>query len=271
MRRDVVRLLAAAAGLATVERPVGIVSGDAMTLVAHAGVSVVPYAGADGATLLRALADEPRAVIYDVDGVSDHTAHLLATFDVLDHYLAGWPATPVLVRVTDDTVRQVLRFHRVSERVTSWRAMNAAMSAGRRLPEVPRAVLELECSPKAARTARDFVRRSPLLPADETLADTAILLVSELVTNAVQNAGTPITVTLSSSVPAAGQGRAAVRIAVRDGGEGRPVLLSTAADMEHGRGLFHVDSLSRNWGIIPLEQGKAVWAVVDGTDRPMSW
>jgi anti-anti-sigma factor len=90
----------------------------------------------------------------------------------------------------------------------------------------------------------------------------AQLVASELVTNAVVHAGTPIDLTLRLSRPH-------LHIAVRDGGDGRARLAGIMDEAaESGRGLVLVDALSQAWGNFVPTSGKVVWAVV--RVRPLS-
>jgi len=88
--------------------------------------------------------------------------------------------------------------------------------------------------------------------ADEIL-DEAAIVVSELVTNAIQ-AGTQVA-TLTLSV-----GRDRVRIGVTDDAGGRPRVARSGPQDEHGRGLQIVDALCRDWGVTRTGNGKQVWA-----------
>jgi anti-sigma regulatory factor (Ser/Thr protein kinase) len=96
------------------------------------------------------------------------------------------------------------------------------------------------------------------------LAETAELLVSELVTNAVRaSAGLPArhlglpTVQLWLSAD-----HERVLIEVWDADERMPVCEQPDPSAEHGRGLFLVETLSENWGTYRPAgyPGKIVWA-----------
>ena len=84
----------------------------------------------------------------------------------------------------------------------------------------------------------------------------AVLLTSELVTNAVLHGLTPVTVLVSDD-------GVRVRVEVADGRPGPLSLPSEgpAADRISGRGLGIVDHLADRWGCRPQQDpaGKVVW------------
>lgn len=109
----------------------------------------------------------------------------------------------------------------------------------------------------AARIARHWLAAQIGHLTDE-VSETAALLVSELVTNALRY-GRPAVVArmrLTGSL---------LEVAVRDHGEAAPVPppSSTHPDTHEpsGRGLYIVDKLATDWGIQPLGPGlgKVVW------------
>ncbi|MGC9382211.1 ATP-binding protein [Streptomyces sp. MH13] len=91
---------------------------------------------------------------------------------------------------------------------------------------------------------------------------TAELVISELVTNAVQYAGTrsvSLTVRLDVDV---------LRIEVCDSSPVLPQPGLPDADSEGGRGLFLVAALSDRYHAEPMENGKRCWAEIDLIARP---
>ena len=113
--------------------------------------------------------------------------------------------------------------------------------------------LPLPGQPRDAAAARAFLRGvlTGRLP-DETL-DTAELLVSELVTNAIQHAGTELTVDIA-------HGPDVLRVAVTDGDPHlRPAR--RPAD-ERGRGLTLIAALTQAWGVRDVPGGKQVWCLL---------
>jgi anti-sigma regulatory factor (Ser/Thr protein kinase) len=102
-------------------------------------------------------------------------------------------------------------------------------------------------------------------------ADTAELLVSELVTNAVRFAGSPTSAPQYSGRVKPGLIWLSVRhfgesllIEVFDTDANPPVLTDAAEDAENGRGLLLVDALSREWSyFFPACGGKVVYCVIE--------
>ena len=99
----------------------------------------------------------------------------------------------------------------------------------------------------ARRVVRDAIG-SELGP----VADTLLLLVSELVTNAVLHARSTATVRLDL-------GTDAVRVEVQDGEERLPGVVDPDVDREGGRGLQMVEQLADRYGWTRLGDGKSVW------------
>jgi anti-sigma regulatory factor (Ser/Thr protein kinase) len=81
----------------------------------------------------------------------------------------------------------------------------------------------------------------------------AELLISEVVTNAVLHAHSPVEVVLRDP-------GGALRVEVSDESEVLPVFVESAHTFDdHGRGLPLVRDLSDQWGIIENDSGKTVW------------
>ncbi|MEU9618482.1 MULTISPECIES: ATP-binding protein [unclassified Streptomyces] len=100
---------------------------------------------------------------------------------------------------------------------------------------------------------------------DEPLAETLILLISELVTNAVVHTGCPAVLRmLFGSTGAAGT----VRVEVADASCRPPQQRHAAGEDTGGRGLELVDGLADRWGWQPEGAGKRIWCEVD-RDAPL--
>jgi signal transduction histidine kinase len=103
-------------------------------------------------------------------------------------------------------------------------------------------------------TARRFVESKLREWKLDRLVDDALLVISELVTNAITHAASSCRVRLSIN-------SSTLRIDVVDGGTGTPEPRPPSETHEHGRGLHMVDAVTSAWGLeeVPGE-GKLVWA-----------
>ncbi|HEY5987463.1 MAG TPA: ATP-binding protein [Streptosporangiaceae bacterium] len=114
-------------------------------------------------------------------------------------------------------------------------------------------------SPQASGLARLATRETLVSWQLAHLVDTAILLVSELVGNALQHArsnGTSPELRLEAT-------QARLRIEVHDA-DPRPPQLCLPGDLdEAGRGLMLVEAFAAKWGVRETKTGKAVWAEMD--------
>lgn len=131
--------------------------------------------------------------------------------------------------------------------------------------------LELAPDPRSPGLARDFV--TWVLDEWELsrLADTARLLTSELVTNAVLHAGTALTLRVVRDTR-----RSMVRISVWDASPALPRRKRYSELATTGRGLAMIDNAAQAFGVETMTDGKEIWVelpipnepdgrVVDGT------
>ncbi|MEU7017243.1 ATP-binding protein [Streptomyces sp. NPDC046385] len=84
-----------------------------------------------------------------------------------------------------------------------------------------------------------FLRRSGV---PQETADDVVLVVSELVTNAVRHGQGEISLRALAS-----NGRVAITVSTQ--GSGRAVVREADLDAESGRGMFLVDALTDSWGV----------------------
>lgn len=96
---------------------------------------------------------------------------------------------------------------------------------------------------------------------DEPLAETLILLISELVTNAVVHTGCPAVLRMLFGEPG-------VRVEVADASARGPARRQAAGDDTGGRGLELVDGLADRWGWQREGAGKRIWCEIDRADKP---
>jgi anti-sigma regulatory factor (Ser/Thr protein kinase) len=122
-----------------------------------------------------------------------------------------------------------------------------------RLPSRP------ESAATARRLAQSVVLRQWGLSAQ--FAEYAVLLVSELVGNAVRHTGARCFGLRML------RRRGWVRIEVRDPSRGLPCLMPVHEMDTSGRGLMLVDKLADRWGVDLLPRGKTTWFEMRATDR----
>jgi anti-sigma regulatory factor (Ser/Thr protein kinase) len=126
-----------------------------------------------------------------------------------------------------------------------------AAAAGRRRE------VDLPADPTAPRRARTLLQSVVQeWDVDDDLYQDAAMVVTELVANAVDHAGTPSTVTVTLDDHE-------LCVAVRDGrpdAAPRPRPVDPTAP--RGRGLQMVDALATSWGVTVHADGKTVWAVL---------
>ncbi|MDT0330883.1 ATP-binding protein [Nocardiopsis lambiniae] len=123
--------------------------------------------------------------------------------------------------------------------------------------------------PNAVAFAREFTRSSLHRMPFPDVVDNAELLVSELVTNAVEAGGLTMTTPVSAisrwhfiHLAISVQG-GQLLIEVWDAGNGTPSRKPVHPDAENGRGLFLVEMLSQRWGVVPSpHHGKTVWCML---------
>jgi CheY-like chemotaxis protein len=250
-----------------------------------------PTAARATATLLRDGAVAAQVDIVDTsEGAVSHLRQFVVDLVVLDLALAGglallgtirakkgWPGLPVVVLsgLTDPEVVHrsydlgancfVRKPHRVAELVPATRAIEhfwirrAAVESGRNHDASFQ--LPLAATADAVREARFVVRQLLDGWGLGLLDDTAELCASELTTNAVLHAQSPVLLGVELS-------RESVRFEVEDEAPGELAVGTLVHDAETGRGLALVDELSESWGVEQHEGGKTVWFQLRRPDAP---
>jgi anti-sigma regulatory factor (Ser/Thr protein kinase) len=113
--------------------------------------------------------------------------------------------------------------------------------------------ISLRVGPAAAAEARCQVEAAIYAYHAPVDVSVAVLLASELVTNAIRHqAGETAELVIDCT-----HGR--LRVDVHDTSGAMPVLMDAPADAESGRGLMLVDTLSTDWGFYRTPAGKAVY------------
>jgi len=125
-------------------------------------------------------------------------------------------------------------------------------------PRTPSAIT-LPHAAGAASIVRAYLRRQANL-LHPPMLDDALILTSELVTNAIRHGRPAVTLAIHLEP-------SALTVVVTDTGPERRPLVPSAPhpDSPTGRGLVIVDALATRWGITPQSgsPGKAVWFALD--------
>ena len=201
--------------------------------------------------LTQHLALEPAAILVDLSGMTVAEPGAVKAFAMLTEQAEVWPGTPLLFCTADPPTVELLRaasfgsvpvFGSVADGLATLRERDEFLSSS-----IPPAT-------GAAHRARSIVREACERWGLPHLSAPAVLVVSELVTNAVEHARTA----------AALQLRLRPRylyLAVFDGVRTEPVPRHNRdPEAVGGRGLHMVDVVATRWGHLPRPDGKVVWA-----------
>lgn len=217
--------------------------------------------------VLDSLGDVCRIVVCDLGGLAAAgVASIVQAFAPVGCYLRAWRGTALVVYVPDNALRQALFHALVDERIlVSASMVTGTVEARAMAPKLHSVTALFPPWPTAAREARRIALHALTDWQADDLADASALVTSELVTNAVVHAQTPLQLTM---VHAEDQ----VRLAVRDRGGGRAAGGDRArASSLNGRGLALVDAYTSSWGVLPARRsGKTVWAVLDSAAQGQS-
>jgi anti-sigma regulatory factor (Ser/Thr protein kinase) len=149
----------------------------------------------------------------------------------------------------EHAVREVCRLH---SSVSSAPVAQSHTQANRPVNELWREFQPDDDAPSAARQFLDEALQR--WGGDQTPVDDARLLLTELVTNAVVHARSPLAVSISRQ-------QSTLRLAVRDQSTAQPTVRDeTSSAPWGGWGLPIVAALSSDWGVETTSGGKTVWA-----------
>lgn len=227
--------------------------------VAFHGTLTLPTAPLAHNTVLKCLVEQPVAVVINISELASRGNVAVPTFLAVRRQARRSPAVPLVVVAAKSSTGGSLR-SALSRYLPTCSTLREAHELVARLPTASQwRHLRLDPSPLAPSLARDMVSGSCAEWRVAPLMHPARTITSELVSNAVEHAGTDInlTVTLRGVF---------LCLAVRDGS---PVLPRQRDLAPHdprapldvrGYGLRMLANVAHSWGAEITAEGKVVWA-----------
>lgn len=205
-----------------------------------------------------ALAESPRGVVVSMlhpPGEAEEES-LLDSLASAGRHVRRWPGAPIVIVCRDSHTLAGLNNRPEGRYLGHSSSLLRAWSQILTHDPAPTAHLRLRPDPLAARTARRFLSNTCL---DWDMSQHLVagpIIVSELVTNAVEHANGDVDVFLAEN-------DRSLRIAVRDRNPAPPVTPPLDVESLRGRGLQIVQALSQSTGALPAAGGgKLIWAVL---------
>ncbi|MEV8376714.1 ATP-binding protein [Kribbella sp. NPDC056861] len=207
--------------------------------------------------LLKQLAEQPAAVIVMLQDLVLAKAYTLSVFTAVARQTSAWSGIPLILVTGRQHDRQVqLHSTVVAQFIPVFDDLASALVSMNSPPARQLTRLRLAPEPGSSAAARRYVSATCQLWRCEDALEDAVAIVSELVANVVQHAGTDAVLRLEFR-------RQLLTVAVSDGNAKLPVLRPLTDSAECGRGLGIVAGLATAWGANPTSSGgKIVWATI---------
>ncbi|GAA0542742.1 hypothetical protein GCM10010172_25260 [Paractinoplanes ferrugineus] len=215
-------------------------------------------------TLNECLAGHPEAMILDLSGLDDARCESATTWLAARSSAAALrPSVQLALCIPADLplADRMQRSAGQGHLPVYAKVRQARVAIASRLPSNERTTLVLASEPDSPSLARDLVTRACLTWGLQDLLHPARLVMSELVTNAIEHSGTSMRVTVSRRA-------AGIHLTVSDGSPVLPQMRKPARPRpghpldDRGRGLRVVTVTADAWGALPARTGKVVWATL---------
>jgi len=220
------------------------VEDDVEVLVLRGRVSDVDAASL-GAAVVEALQSTSRGVLIDLTAADAMDREAL---DALASAAAGagrWPPVSVCGPELLQTQLAPVPVHQDRQVALAEVVLSGGVG--------PRREVQVDHGPRGPGQARSAVQAWAADIGLGRIGDDVLLIVSELVTNAVRYGKPPVCVSVRAD-------EQTVTVGVADAARDRPRMRTAADDDESGRGLLLMSLLSAEFGIRPEGGGKVVWA-----------
>jgi hypothetical protein len=201
----------------------------------------------------RSLSAQPEAVLIDVAALEIGDPAALEVLAEVVRQTAEWPAVPIVLCAAGDETTGAMSEWSDCAAVALADSCEQALADAPPEPEPRRIRARLRPVPDACRQVRQLVTEACAAWQRRELTAAAALVASELVANVVRHAHTPMEVTV-------GLRDARMSMAVRDGSRHLPREVDPGLTDAGGRGLRLVRELTESWGVLPVFDGKVVWA-----------
>ncbi|MGW4207545.1 ATP-binding protein [Lentzea sp. NPDC004789] len=207
--------------------------------------------------LLKLAADEPLALVVRLgEGFEVPSRAMLAVFTTVWMKVSQWPDIPMALLAEGHDHFEELHTSGVARFLPTTRTLGEALKAVDRPPCRRYRRMSLPCSPAAPLMARAAVRDACAQWELPRISDDAVLVVSELVENAVRHARSESTLRIELRPRG-------LSLAVQDHDPSPPLLESPERNVPGHRGVQLVDRISVAWGCTESSDGgKIVWAVL---------
>jgi hypothetical protein len=207
-------------------------------------------------TLLKYGAEEPEALIVELDELDMPSTHALTVFSLAAMRMSDWPGIRLLLVARSEGRRSMLAASSIARFVPVHRSVDTAMAALAEPPARTRAVIELPPTSTSTRRARYFARMNCGRWQISELITDAMTVVTSLVENTLLH-------TTSTAFLRMELRRDLLTIAVSDDDPAPAVLRERAEGGVAPSGLLLVSAIATVWGCTPtLTGGKTVWAVL---------
>ncbi|CAL9550746.1 hypothetical protein SUDANB95_04393 [Actinosynnema sp. ALI-1.44] len=208
-------------------------------------------------SLLKCALEGPSAVVVVLDdGFEVATPAVMSVFTTVWMRVSEWPGVPVVLVGAGADHRRALAAGGAGRFVRHYPSVHDALVAAEQRPDRRRDETWLPESSVSALMARQFVRETCVRWDVRDVLDDALLVVTELVQNAVEHACSAPHLRLELRGPT-------LTIAVHDGATDPP-RRRDGGTTPGGRGVRLVERVSRVWGHTSWPGGgKVVWAVLD--------
>jgi anti-sigma regulatory factor (Ser/Thr protein kinase) len=229
--------------------------------VAFHGTLTLPTAPLAHTTVLKGLAEQPLAMIIDVSELTSRSNVAVPVFLAMRRQARRQPAVPLVVVASRTSVGSSLR-SALGRYLPTCNTLDEALDVVNRMPAAGYwRHLRLAPDPSGPQRARNLVAEACAEWGVARLMHAARTVVSELVSNAVEHAGTDVELTIAL------RGNF-LCLAVRDGSPALPRLREPVPHDPHapldirGYGVRMLANVAHSWGAEVTSDGKVVWALL---------